>query len=152
MISVQTDEQWRILCRAMEREDLATDVRFTDRLTRCRHNDELDRLVEQWTLLHHAEEITERLQAEGVPAGVVKNAADLMQDTQLRYRNYFERLRNSQIGPVEVPRSAFQFQGLVDESLSPAPDLGEHTDEIMRDVLSYDAETIERWKAEGILA
>jgi benzylsuccinate CoA-transferase BbsF subunit len=152
VFSVRTDEEWRRFCRVIGREELTADPRFADRRARSEHASELDKVVETWTALQSAEEVMRRLQAEGIPAGVVQNGADLMNDPQLRHRDYFESFQDSPIGPFEVPRSALQFRGMTDEPLSPTPPLGEHTEEILHDLLGYDDDTIKQWKAEGILS
>jgi crotonobetainyl-CoA:carnitine CoA-transferase CaiB-like acyl-CoA transferase len=94
----------------------------------------------------------EALQAEKVPAGVVQTGADLVKDPQLRHRDYFERFTDSPIGSFEVPRSALQFSGMVDEPLSLPARLGANTDEILRDLLGYDDDTIAAWRKEEILS
>ncbi|MFQ5859511.1 MAG: CaiB/BaiF CoA transferase family protein [Anaerolineae bacterium] len=152
VISVRTDEEWRRFCRVIGREELTAEPRFSDRSARSEHAPELDKAVEAWTASRSAEEVMSRLQVEGIPAGVVQNGADLMNDPQLRHRNYFERFEDSPIGPFEVPRSALQFRGMADEPLSPTPPLGKHTEEILHDLLGYDDDTIKQWKAEGILS
>ena len=152
VLSVRTDEEWSRFCRVIGREELTADPRFSDRRARSEHASELDKVVETWTASQSAEEVMRRLQAEGIPAGVVQNGADLMNDPQLRHRDYFESFQDSPIGPFEVPRSALQFREMTDEPLSPTPPLGEHTEEILHDLLGYDDDTIKQWKAEGILS
>ncbi|MGH7771392.1 MAG: CaiB/BaiF CoA transferase family protein [Candidatus Binatia bacterium] len=152
VISVRTDEEWKRFCRVMGREELIVDPRFSDPDARSEHASELDKIVETWTQSRSAEEVMQALQAEKVPAGVVQTGADLVKDPQLRHRSYFERFTNSPIGPFEVPRSALQFSGMVDEPLSLPARLGANTDEILRDLLGYDEATIAKWQAEGILS
>ncbi len=152
VISVRTDEEWRKLSRLMKREELAEDPRFSDPRSRCKHGAELDEIIEGWTQSRSAEEVMERLQSEGIAAGVVQTGADLLKDPQLRHRNYFAGFSGSPIGPFEVPRGALQFRGMDDEPLSLPSPLGADTHAILRDILGYDEDTISQWHKEGILS
>ncbi|MFQ5851421.1 MAG: CaiB/BaiF CoA transferase family protein [Candidatus Binatia bacterium] len=152
VLSVRTDEEWKRFCRVIGRDELIDDPRFSCRRSRCEHAVDLDKIVETWTRSRAAEEVSEKLQSERIPAGVVQNGADLNNDPQLRHRNYFERYADSPIGPFEIPKSALQFRGMAEEPIPLTPPLGEHTDQILRNVLGYDEATIAKWKEAGILS
>ena len=91
------------------------------------------------------------LQAAGVPAGVVQTGADLLNDPQLRHRNYFASIPDSLIGPFEIPRSGFLFRGMEEEALRLPDRFGSDNDLILGDLLGYDKATIEQWRAEEVL-
>jgi crotonobetainyl-CoA:carnitine CoA-transferase CaiB-like acyl-CoA transferase len=152
VISVRTDEEWQTLCRILGRTELAADPKFADRPSRCKHAVELDKIVEEWTRSQTPEDVMRRLQAEEIPAGVAQAGDDLVADPQLRHRNYFARFDDSPVGPMEIPRSALRFAGMIDEPLSLPPRLGADTDAVLRDLLGYDEATIEQWKKEGVLS
>ncbi len=151
VLSITSDEEWQKLCRIMGREDLVTSPEFAGQEARSKHVSELDQIVEEWTRGRSPEEVMKKLQEEGIAAGVVKNGADLMEDPQLRHRNYFEHFPTSSFGPMEIPRSALQFSGMSDDPLSLPSDLGQDTEPILKDLLGYDEETIQEWKKEGVL-
>ena len=90
-------------------------------------------------------------QSGGVPAGVVQTGADLLQDVQLRHRNYFSPFADSLIGPFEIPRSGFLFRGVNEEPLRLPNRLGADNDPILSELLGYDQATIEQWRQEEIL-
>ena len=92
-----------------------------------------------------------RLQAAGVPAGVVQTGADLLKDAQLRHRNYFSPFADSLIGPFEIPRSGFLFRGMNEEPLRLPNRFGADNDSILRELLGYDPATIDQWRREEIL-
>ena len=152
VLSVRTDEQWRSLCGVIGRTDLADDPRFCTRPARCQNREEIDKIVTEWTRLRTAEEVMQRCQKARVAAGVAQNGSDLVNDPQLRQRNYFVRFPSSPVGSFEIPRGALQFSGMADEPLSLPGALGQHTDEILRDLLGYDDKTIAEWRAEGVLS
>jgi benzylsuccinate CoA-transferase BbsF subunit len=152
VLSVETDDQWHRFCNIMGNEELADQPRFLTAALRLRNKDELHRLVEQWTVTQTPEDIMHALQEQRIPAGVVQNGADLVNDPQLRQRDYFQKYDDSPIGPFEVPRGGVVFKDMPDGAVPLTPPLGAHTDEIMRDVLGYDEATIQQWKEEGILS
>ncbi len=151
VLSITTDEEWQKFCRIMGREDLAASPKFAEQEARSKHASQLDQIVEEWTRERSPEEVMKKLQEEGIAAGVVENGADLMQDPQLRHRNYFEHFPASSFGPMEIPRSALQFGGMSDDPLSLPSNLGQDTEAILQDLLGYDEATIQEWKKEGVL-
>lgn len=151
VLSVETDQQWRRLCRIMGNEKLSEDPRFTSSMDRVRNRAQLDEVVAQWTITQAPEELMRHLQAERIAAGVVQNGADLVNDPQLRHRNYFQGYRDSPIGAFEVPRGGVIFKDMPEGDIPLTPPLGAHTDEVMREVLGYDDAAIAKWKEEGVL-
>jgi benzylsuccinate CoA-transferase BbsF subunit len=152
VLSVRTDGEWRSFCLVMGRGDLADDPRFRSRQARCQNREEIDKIAAEWTGSRAAEEVMKKLQEARIAAGVVQNGNDLVNDPQLRHRNYFARFASSPVGSFEIPRGALLFDGMLDEPLSLPGSLGEHTDEILRDLLGYDDKTIAEWRAEGVLS
>jgi benzylsuccinate CoA-transferase BbsF subunit len=151
VISIRTDDEWRSFCRVIGREELIGDSRFVNLETRVRHAPQLDAIVQQWTEACSAEEVMTRLQSAGVPAGVVQSGADLLQDAQLRQRNYFASFADSLIGPFEIPRSGILFRGLQEEPLRLPHRLGSDNDQVLGEILGYDNATIAQWRAEEVL-
>jgi benzylsuccinate CoA-transferase BbsF subunit len=151
VISARDDEEWRAFCRVIGRAELISDARFTSLDLRSKHRAELDIIVHEWTQARPAEEVMARLQAAGVPAGVVQTGADLLQDGQLRQRNYFASFADSLIGPFEIPRSGIVFRGMSEESLRLPNRFGADNEQILSELLGYDSATIEQWRREEIL-
>jgi benzylsuccinate CoA-transferase BbsF subunit len=151
VISVRDQEEWRSFCRVIGRAELVSDGRFTSLQSRIENRGELDGIVKEWTEARSAEEIMTRCQAAGVPASVVQTGADLLQDPQLRHRNYFSPFAESLIGPFEIPRSGFVFKGVAEDPLSLPARFGSDNDQILGELLGYDKATIEQWRQEEVL-
>jgi benzylsuccinate CoA-transferase BbsF subunit len=151
VISARDDEEWRAFCRVIGRAELISDARFTSLDLRLKHRAELDIMVHEWTQAQPAEEVMAKLQAAGVPAGVVQTGADLLKDGQLRQRNYFASFADSPIGPFEIPRSGIVFRGMSEESLRLPNRFGADNEQILSELLGYDNATIEQWGREEIL-
>jgi benzylsuccinate CoA-transferase BbsF subunit len=151
VISVRNDEEWRNFCRIVGREELLNDSRFASAGGRVKNSSDLDTIVQEWTQARTAEEVMNKLQAVGVPAGVVQTGADLLKDAQLRHRNYFSPFAESPIGPFEIPRSGILFQGMSEEPLRLPAGFGSDNEPILAKILGYDKETIARWRDEEVL-
>jgi len=151
VISARTEAEWRSFCGVIGRQGLASDARFLDLESRIENRVELDAIAQEWTQARTAEEVMTKLQAAGVPAGVVQTGADLLKDAQLRDRNYFASFDDSLIGPFEIPRSGIVFRGMNEEPLRLPNRFGSDNDQILGDLLGYDQATIDQWRAEGVL-
>jgi len=151
VVSVRTDAEWKNFCRVIGREELLSDARFSERQARVKHLAQVNAIVQEWTNTRSAEEVMTRLQAAGVPSGVVQTGADLLQDVQLRHRNYFSPFADSLIGPFEIPRSGFLFQGMEEEALKLPARLGSDNEQVLGELLDYDKATIARWREEEVL-
>jgi benzylsuccinate CoA-transferase BbsF subunit len=134
-IAVSGDEEWRSLCREMGKPEYAEDTRFRTFDNRKKNEDELNRLIGDWTSQLTAEDVMARLQAAGVPAGVVKNTADMYDDPQLRKRNIYWPMEHSEMGMFTHLGQSFQLSKTPSKAYSPSPLLGEHTEYICTKLL-----------------
>jgi len=151
VISARTEQEWRSFCGVIGRVDLATEARFMSLPARLKNRTELDAVVQEWTQTQTAEEVMAKLQAAGVPAGVVQTGADLLADAQLRHRKYFASFADSLIGPFEIPRSGILFRGMDEEPLRLPNRFGSDNDQILGELLGYEQATIDQWRAEEVL-
>ena len=117
-----------------------------------KHNEEkIDSLIAQWTIEHTAEEITRLLQEKGIPAGIVKDSQDIVNDPQLAHRRAIWYLEHEYAG-----RHAVLGQGSILSRNPPpppraAPSIGEHTYYICQEILNIPDEEIARLLGDGIL-
>ena len=103
VISCRTEAQWVALVEAMGRPAWTDDPRFATLAGRVEHADDLDRHLGAWTEGRDRYEVMDLLQAAGVPAGVVQDAADrLERDPQLAARGHFTMLGNDEVAPLPL--------------------------------------------------
>jgi crotonobetainyl-CoA:carnitine CoA-transferase CaiB-like acyl-CoA transferase len=88
VISIETQDEWMRFCEIVGRREWATDARFVDLAGRLAHKQELDALVESWTMQKTPHQVMVVLQREGIAAGVVQTAEDLYRDPHLRERGF----------------------------------------------------------------
>jgi len=135
-VAVTSDEEWTNLCREMGKPEYIEDPRFATLADRKKNENELNKLVGEWTVNLTPEEVMERLQKAGVPAGVVKNAADMIEDPQLRKRNIYWPMEHSEMGMFTHLGQSFQLSKTPSKAYSPSPLLGEHTEYVCTKILN----------------
>ena len=150
-IAVRSERELAGLAAAIGRPELADDRRFANREDRVAHRRELDAIVSAWTSEHDGAEAEARLQAAGVPAGVVQRSRDLLADPQLRHRRFFRPLTHTEMGEVPYEGHQFRIRDYDNGPLAPAPCLGEHSIQVLQEVLGFSDEDLARVAASGAL-
>ena len=154
-LSVGSDEQWRSLCRLMDREDLATDPRFADALSRRRHHDQADEIIRAWTAASDKYELMHCLQKAGIPAGPVLNGKEFHFDPHFQSRGFLERVtypKERNIGtrpfigrPYKFSRSPLRIRG-------PSPSFGQDNEPLLRHLLGVDESTYQTLVQDSVIA
>ena len=143
-------DMWDIMLAAIGREDLIGDARFDDEEVRMEHAQEVEKLISDWTKQQTKQEAMEILAGAGVLAGATLNTHEILEDKHL--------IEREMIVTVEDPvRGDYQMIGcpvkLSDEhvEVTPAPRLGEHTDEVLTRVLGCTEDEVNAMKEEGVI-
>lgn len=141
-VDVETDEQFRVLCDAIGRPELADDARFADIASRKQHEDELDDIIETWTCERGNYEVMDLLQRAGVPAGAVLTNQQLLEDPHFRARGFFKRVDHPDVGiqtHIAFPARLSETSARVRRF---APTLGQHNDYVLGELLGLSASEI----------
>ncbi len=148
-VSARDEAQWIALCGVLGHDEWSEDPRFASADARWSNHDALDELISAWTSERSKFEVAELLQAAGVAAGAVLQAPEVLADPQLAARGFWDQLELTGWGEVPVQR---YFSPHIDgESYGAkgrAPHLGEHTDELLRE-LGASAEEIAKLRESG---
>ena len=131
-------------------EEWVRDFRFSTLLSRKKNEDELDRLIGEWTSRYTAEEVMEMLQAEGIAAGAVKNSKDIHEDPQLEHRRHFVELEHSEIGRHRYEDDGYRLSGTPAQFQRAAPCLGEHNYFVYTQLLGMSDDEFTELLAEGV--
>jgi crotonobetainyl-CoA:carnitine CoA-transferase CaiB-like acyl-CoA transferase len=151
VIAVSTDEEWERFCSIIGSPAWSQDSRFASLEGRKENEEELDRLVAEWTINYTAEEVMSIMQAAGVAAGVVATGEDLMEhDPQLKHRQLFRELDHPEIGRYHGVTPAFILSKCPSE-IERAPLMGEHNEHVLKEVLGITDEEIKELINEGIV-
>ena len=108
--------------------------------------------VSAWTARRDKDDVTERLQAAGVPAGPMNRAVDVLADPQLGYRRVFASMVHPLFdAPMPTEQRPAPSLHIPEAELRPAPMPGEHTRQVCRDRLGMEGAEIDRLIADGVL-
>lgn len=150
-IAVANEEQWQCFCPVIGHTDWIGDPRFATILNRKENEDELDRLIGEWTKDYTPEQVMTILQDAGVPAGVVQTGEDLLNDPQLKHRQHFRVLDHLEIGPHSYHAPAYRLSQTPCDIKRPAPCLGQHNDYVYKEILGFSDDEIADMLVEGVI-
>jgi crotonobetainyl-CoA:carnitine CoA-transferase CaiB-like acyl-CoA transferase len=118
---------------------------------RLARREQIDEAIADWTRTRTPYEAMAELQAAGVPAGAVQRSSDLLRDPQLAHRGFFHTHTHTEMGEVPYEGHQFRIAGYDSGPRFASPCLGEHSFEVMRDVLGMSEEEIAEVAAAGAL-
>ncbi len=142
-LGVFDDAQWRGLVDAMGSPSWARAAKFATHRDRKENEDELEAHLTEWTRAHTAEALMELLQSKGVPAGVVENARDMLDsDEHLKARGYFVYLDHPETGRAAYDGPPFRLSKTPGVLRTPAPLLGQHNEQVCKEILGMSDDEI----------
>ena len=149
---IATERDWSRFCEAMERPDLVDHEGTKSGPERAQSmNGWLGEALAEWFGRHTKDEAVEKLLAVGLPVGPVQNAQDIFDCPQVAARKQLIDVPDPVLGTVRLVGSPIKLSGSPEPVTNAAPSLGEHTAEILREVLGYPEEEVNRLQAEGVL-
>lgn len=151
-VAVRNDSEWQAMVRAMGEPAWAADSRFATLAGRLEHQDELDAQIGAWTGGREDYAVMMTLQAAGVPAGVCQKPGDRFEsDEQLRARNWWTSMPHAEMGEQS------EFDGVTPrlsytpgQNRTASPLIGEHTLEVMCDLLGMTNEEFAEYEEMGV--
>lgn len=150
-IAVATEEEWQSLCHVMGDPSWAADERFSDTYRRWRNQEELDRLIGEWTINYSPTEVMAKLQEAGVAAVPSFGGKDLFQDPHLKERGFAKKVEHPAIGKRLVINVPWKFSATPAEVSGYGPLLGEHNDYIFGELLGMPNAEIVKLKEQGVI-
>jgi benzylsuccinate CoA-transferase BbsF subunit len=147
-LAVETDEQWKALLAIFGLDGGPS--RFRSHADRLAQPDEVDRYVGDLTADRGASELAVTLQSAGISAYPVQDCGDLRTDENLQAFGFFPVLDQSECGPMPYDGLAYRLSRTPGRQRA-APNLGEHTEEVLSGLLGMSAAEIERMRQDGVL-
>ncbi|HEU5436249.1 MAG TPA: CaiB/BaiF CoA-transferase family protein [Telluria sp.] len=135
IVATGNDSQYVKFVEAGEHPELATDARFTSNPLRVQHRDVLVPLLAAMVARHPRAEWIARLEAVGVPCGPINDIADVFDNEQVIARGIAVDLPHPTAGKVTLVRSPMKMSATPVGASTAPPLLGQHTDEVLREVL-----------------
>ncbi len=150
-VAVFSQEQWLGFKRALGNPTWAEGKRFATLASRLNNKKALDGLIGDWASKHTAEEVMARLQEQGVAAGVVQNARDLVQDPQLGERGFFVELDHPELGKTISDAVPIRLSETPARYVRAAPLPGQDNDYVYGELLGMSAGEVAELKKQGVV-
>jgi formyl-CoA transferase/CoA:oxalate CoA-transferase len=145
------DSLWRSFCRATGRADLAEDAAFATNPGRVRHRDRLFPSLQEMFRTKPVAHWVSLLDEAGVPCGPILGVDGALQHPQLAAREMIVELEHPRAGRLRMPGTPIRFSDTTAKPSAPPPLLGEHTDEVLREVLGLDDGRIAELRRKGVV-
>jgi crotonobetainyl-CoA:carnitine CoA-transferase CaiB-like acyl-CoA transferase len=133
IVACLTEEFWRRMCGALELPHLLEDSRFATNPDRVAHRDLLNSELEPVIARMTSSELIARLEAADVPCGPILSMADLIQHPQVAASQTIIELEHPKAGRYHAVAAPFRLTASPARPAGPAPDLGAHTAEVLRE-------------------
>jgi CoA:oxalate CoA-transferase len=150
MVCILSGKNMHGLCHAIERLDMLEDERYSSS-QRFKHMAEFVADIEAWSLKLTSVECEAILSKFGVPCSVYNAAEDLFDHPQIASRNVFTQ-QHDEYGMFKIQNAPYTFASIDVSTSSESPGLGEHTDQVLAEKLSYSAEKIASLRQEKVVA
>jgi formyl-CoA transferase len=151
LIAANQDTVFGRLAEAMGRPELAKDERFATHTARGARQKELDELISDWTRTIDAVPLEKLMEQFGIPSGKIYRTPEMLEDAHFRAREAIVKTIHPKFGDLRMQNVAPKLSATPGGIHSPAPDLGQHSDEIYRSLLNFDAARIADLRARGII-
>ncbi|CAN5683147.1 CoA transferase [soil metagenome] len=149
---IATERDWGKFCDAIARPDLVGDPRCQSGPERAKNMDGfLKPILEAWLADKTKEEACAVFLGRGLPAGPVQDSQEVFDCSHLKNRELFVETTDPVAGPVRLVGSPLKMSGSLAQVTAPAPRLGEHTDQILRDVLALGSTEVQRLAREKVV-
>lgn len=151
MIAAGNDVLWRKLCAALGHPELAADPRFETNPLRTENYELLRPILAEIVRRKETAVWLEILDAAGVPNGPINNVAQVMADPQVQAREMIVAVEHPVAGHTELPGIPIKLSDTPGSVRTPAPLLGENTNEILTSLLGYETNKIKNLEENGVL-
>ena len=150
-LAVGSDKLWRKFGPAIGCPDLADDPRYSTNPDRNRNRETLIARLQQVFLTRTYEEWEPLLLANDIPVGAINNLAQVVEHPQVKARGTLVTLNHPRLGEVRMVGTPVRLSATPASMRAAAPELGQHTDEVLRDLLGLSSEEIAALSAAGVI-
>lgn len=151
LIAANQDTVFGRLAEAMGQPELAKDERYATHTARGARQKELDDLISDWTRTIDAAEVEKLMDEFGIPSGKIYRTPEMLEDAHFRAREAIVTTLHPKFGELRMQNVAPKLSATPGSIRSPAPELGEHSEEIYRSLLNFDAARMADLRTRGII-
>jgi formyl-CoA transferase len=151
VVNVGNDRQFQLLCNLIDRPDLKADPRFATNPARVEHRALLIPVLEAIFRTRTATEWVDMFSQAGIPSGPINDVPTMLNDPHIQARGLVQQTTLANGEHLNFVGSPLQMSETPPEVRRPPPALGQHTGEILRDMLDFDDETLARYRADKVI-
>lgn len=151
-LAIAGEKLWRKFCPTIGCPELLDDPRYVNTVERSRHRDTLIPKLQEVFLKRSYEEWEKLLLANDIPMGAINDLAQVVEHPQVKARKSLVDVHHPKVGTVRVVRSPVRLSRTPAKNPTPSPVHGQHTHEILRDVLGLNPTEIAALEAAGVIA
>src|SRR5574337_686177 len=149
IIGAANDRLWVKLCEAIGLAEMARDPQYATNAQRVAHREEIVRLLEGRLIAKTRKEWEAVLAPLGIPCGPINRMDEVFADPQVRHLQMVLEARRPDVGTIRMVRNSVTFSRTPVDLRQAPPGLGEHTEEVLRDLLGYSAAEVAELRAVG---
>jgi crotonobetainyl-CoA:carnitine CoA-transferase CaiB-like acyl-CoA transferase len=152
VVAVFVDKFWRAFCEVLGIDELAEDPRFVDNDQRREHREELDDILERIFVTKSGDAWVKLLSEAGVPCSPINTLDRVFSEPPVAARDMLVQTEHPRAGRIRSIGNPVKMEPPGEQRSAPAPLLGQHTDEVLREVLKYTPKRILELRNEGVIA
>lgn len=152
VIGAANDKLWQNLCNIMGQPELGIKPEFDTNWKRVQEHEAVKAIVEAWTLTKSVKEIVDALLEAGVPAAPINNIEQVVNDPHIAgAREMFVEVNHPKAGKMKITGSHIKLSETKPCIKTPAPLLGQHNDEVYKELLGLSFDEIAAMKQDGLI-
>ncbi len=151
ILAVGNDDQFRRFCELVNNPDLADARRFTTNKQRVQNRASLIPIIEKIMKQRSSEEWLQKLDKENIPCGPINTIDKVFANEQIQHRGMQFEISHPLAKNISMVANPIQFSKTPNKYDMPPPLLGEHTDEVLTDLLGLDAAELDVLKNVGVI-
>ena len=146
------DRLFGVLCGKLGKSEWVEDERFVTNGTRVKNRDVLEAMIEAVTQTKTTKEWLEVFEGSGMPYAAVNDVQQTLQHDHVLARGMVKKVEHPVCGMIKLVNTPVKYSVSEPGIRSPPPTLGQHTDEVLRDVVGLGVEEIKGLREEGVVA
>ena len=151
LIAANQDGVFSRLCKVMDRPELSSDERYNTHSARGKNQRELDNLINNWTKTKNLKEVESLCNENGIPAGLIYKAKDMIEDPHFKAREAIIDIEHPEFGLIKMQNVAPKLSRNPGEVRQVGPRLGEHNNYVFLDILKRTKDEMSALKEAGVI-